>query len=207
MNNKRWKANKSKPPNEAVSESDLPNGILSNLRLSDLSMKPKVDATTDTCVVENEFIFVSTKQLSKLFCNVVCPECLQKTVTSKLGAKSGFSSELKVACNFCCEKINSTHSSNYAHNTSCAEINLRVTQAFSHIGKRCSAIEQVCLAMNMQPYSSSTFRNCVGKLDEAYKNSTKQMFSVVRSKVKSAYDVNDSMNIADISVTYDATWL
>ncbi|GBL83599.1 hypothetical protein AVEN_196425-1 [Araneus ventricosus] len=32
------------------------------------------------------------------------------------------------------------------------------------------------------------------------------MFSVVHSKVKSAYDVNDSLNI-DISVTYVATWL
>ncbi|GBM11063.1 hypothetical protein AVEN_259754-1 [Araneus ventricosus] len=97
MNNKRWKANESKPPNEAVSESYLPNRIVSNLRLSDLSMKPKVDATTYICVGENEFIFVSTKQLLKLFCNVVCPECLQKTVTLKLGPKSGFSTELKVA--------------------------------------------------------------------------------------------------------------
>ncbi|GBL83600.1 hypothetical protein AVEN_196426-1 [Araneus ventricosus] len=119
MNNKRWKANESKPPNEAVSESDLPNGIVSNLRLSDLSVKPKVDAKTDVCVEENEFIFASGKQLSELFCNVVCRERLQKTVTLKLGPKSGFSAELKVICNYCCKKINLAHSSNYAHNVSC----------------------------------------------------------------------------------------
>ncbi|GFX96031.1 hypothetical protein TNCV_2289211 [Trichonephila clavipes] len=55
------------------------------------------------------------------------------------------------------------------------DVNLRITQAFSHIGKGYSAIEKFCMVMNIDPFSSTTYGKCARRLDNAYTLASENM--------------------------------
>ncbi|GIX79209.1 hypothetical protein CEXT_130421 [Caerostris extrusa] len=84
-----------------------------------------------------------------------------------------------------------------------------MTQAPQHIGKGYSAIEILCMIMNMSAFSTSTFQSCTNAMNKGYKISTASLQFVVHSKIKKfcnllhatprsvvyiavSFDVNDS---------------
>ncbi|GFX38880.1 uncharacterized protein TNCV_4753561 [Trichonephila clavipes] len=85
------------------------------------------------------------------------------------------------------------------------DVNLRITQAFSHIGEGYSAIEKFCMVMNIDPFSSTTYGKCARGLDNAYTLASENIFAEIHREIKNAYE--NGAEIADLSVSFDGTWL
>ncbi|GFV30372.1 hypothetical protein TNCV_98471 [Trichonephila clavipes] len=85
------------------------------------------------------------------------------------------------------------------------DVNLRITQAFSHIGKGYSAIEKFCMVMNIDPFSSTTYGKCARRLDNAYTLASENIFAEIHREIKNVYE--NGAEIADLSVNFDGTWL
>ncbi|GFU14378.1 uncharacterized protein TNCV_3097831 [Trichonephila clavipes] len=85
------------------------------------------------------------------------------------------------------------------------DVNLRITQAFSHIGKGYSAIEKFCMVMNIDPFSSTTYGKCARRLDNAYTLTSENIFAEIHREIKNVYE--NGAEIADLSVSFDGTWL
>ncbi|GFV09007.1 uncharacterized protein TNCV_3349001, partial [Trichonephila clavipes] len=84
-------------------------------------------------------------------------------------------------------------------------VNLRITQAFSHIGKGYSAIEKFCMVMNIDPFSSTTYGKCARRLDNAYTLASENIFAEIHREIKNVYE--NGAEITDLSVSFDGTWL
>ncbi|GFW28668.1 uncharacterized protein TNCV_3713831 [Trichonephila clavipes] len=85
------------------------------------------------------------------------------------------------------------------------DVNLRITQAFSHIGKGYSAIEKFCMVMNIDPFSSTTYGKCARRLDNAYTLASENIFAEIHREIKNVYE--NGAEITDLSVSFDGTWL
>ncbi|GFS95886.1 uncharacterized protein TNCV_2259481 [Trichonephila clavipes] len=153
------------------------NSVFSNGRLEKLNTVVK----KDTSAIGN-YISVDFNQVNNLLRSAKCQYFEKQILKLELGAKLGFSYNLKQLCSNCDENktvVNkSLKSVPSGHN-----VNLRITQAFSHIGKGYLAIEKFCMVMNIDPFSSTTY----GK------------------EIKNAYE--NGAEIKDLSVSFDGTWL
>ncbi|GFS98266.1 uncharacterized protein TNCV_4903111 [Trichonephila clavipes] len=85
------------------------------------------------------------------------------------------------------------------------DVNLRITQAFSHIGKGYSAIEKFCMVMNIDPFSSTTYGKCARRLDNAYTLASENIFAEIHREIKNVYE--NGAEITDLSVSFDGTGL
>ncbi|GFV76829.1 uncharacterized protein TNCV_4730491 [Trichonephila clavipes] len=94
---------------------------------------------------------------------------------------------------------------NSTPNMTSHDVNLRITQAFSHIGKDYSAIEKFCMVMNIDPFSSTTYGKCARWLDNAYTLASENIFAEIHREIKNVYE--NAAEITDLSVSFDGTWL
>ncbi|GFW01652.1 hypothetical protein TNCV_4085671 [Trichonephila clavipes] len=86
------------------------------------------------------------------------------------------------------------------------DVNLRITQAFSHIGKGYLAIEKFCMVMNIDPFSSTTYGKCARRLDNDILWHLKiYLWKSTERLIKDAY--KNGAEITDLSVSFDGTWL
>ncbi|GFV72507.1 uncharacterized protein TNCV_2763721 [Trichonephila clavipes] len=122
MNEKRWcKAKVDCEVNK--------NSVFSNVRLEKLNTVVK----KDTSAIVN-YILVDFNQVNNLLRSAKCQYCEKQTLKLELGAKLGFSYNLKLLCSNCDENKTVVNTSLKSVQTS-HDVNLRITQAFSHIGK------------------------------------------------------------------------
>ncbi|GFT26741.1 uncharacterized protein TNCV_3709371 [Trichonephila clavipes] len=192
MNEKRWcKAKVDCEVNE--------NSVFSNVRLEKLNTVVK----KDTFAIGN-YILVDFNQVNNLLPSAKCQYCVKQTLKLELGAKLGFSYNLKLLCSNCNENKTVVNTSLKSVPTG-HDVNLRITQAFSHIGKGYSAIEKFCMVMNIDPFSSTTYGKCARRLDNAYTLASENIFAGIHRKIKNAYE--NRAEIADLSVSFDGTWL
>ncbi|GFV55587.1 hypothetical protein TNCV_1820741 [Trichonephila clavipes] len=122
MNEKRWcKAKVDCEVNK--------NSVFSNVRLEKLNTVVK----KDTSAIEN-YTLVDFNQVNNLLRSAKCQYCEKQTLKLELGAKLGFSYNLKLLCSNCDENKTVVNTSLKSVPTD-HDVNLRITQAFSHIGK------------------------------------------------------------------------
>lgn len=155
---------------------------------------------------ERIYAFLNILCLNSLIVDVICPDCMRNSLKFNFTKQLGFAREVSLYCSEC----------NYSKSTMSSEktglsydINLRVTQAFKHIGKGYSAIEKFCMVMNIPVFSSKTYRKCESIICEAYKSVKQAMVSTVHMKVKDAYEsINAPKSyITDVAVSFDGTWM
>ncbi|GFV43873.1 uncharacterized protein TNCV_484971 [Trichonephila clavipes] len=192
MNEKRWcKAKVDCEVNK--------NSVFSNVRLEKLNTVVK----KDTSAIGN-YILVDFNQVNNLLRSAKCQYCEKQTLKLELGAKLGFSYNLKLLCSNCGENKTVVNTSLKSVPTS-HDVNLRITQAFSHIGKGYSAIEKFCMVMNIDPFSSTTYGKCARRMDNAYTLASENIFAEIHREIKNVYE--NGAEIADLSVSFDRTWL
>ncbi|GFY31197.1 hypothetical protein TNCV_751601 [Trichonephila clavipes] len=139
MNEKRWcKAKVDCEVNK--------NSVFSNVRLEKLNTVVK----KDTSAIGN-YILVDFNQVNNLLRSAKCQYCEKQTLKLELGAKLGFSYNLKLLCSNCDENKTVVNTSLKSVQTS-HDVNLRITQAFSHIGKGYSAIEKILYGDEYRPF-------------------------------------------------------
>ncbi|GFX96253.1 uncharacterized protein TNCV_2291411 [Trichonephila clavipes] len=105
------------------------NSVFSNVRLEKLNTVVK----KDTSAIGN-YILVDFNQVNNLLRSAKCQYCEKQTLKLELGAKLGFSYNLKLLCSNCDENKTVVNTSLKSVPTG-HDVNLRITQAFSHIGK------------------------------------------------------------------------
>ncbi|GFX73707.1 uncharacterized protein TNCV_4290231 [Trichonephila clavipes] len=171
----------------------------SNIRLEKLNTVVK----KDTSAIGN-YILVDFNQVNNLLRSAKCQYCEKQTLKLELGAKLGFSYNLKLLCSNCDENKTVVNTSLKSVQTS-HDVNLRITQAFSHIGKGYSAIEKFCMVMNIDPFSSTTYGKCARRLDNAYTLASENIFAEIHREIKNVYE--NGAEITDLSVSFDGTWL
>ncbi|GFX03217.1 uncharacterized protein TNCV_1701011 [Trichonephila clavipes] len=192
MNEKRWcKAKVDCEVNK--------NSVFSNVRLEKLNTVVK----KDTSAIGN-YILVDFNQVNNLLRSAKCQYCEKQTLKLELGAKLGFSYNLKLLCSNCDENKTVVNTSLKSVQTS-HDVNLRITQAFSHIGKGYSAIEKFCMVMNIDPFSSTTYGKCARRLDNAYTLASENIFAEIHREIKNVYE--NGAEITDLSVSFEGTWL
>ncbi|GFY41672.1 hypothetical protein TNIN_313801 [Trichonephila inaurata madagascariensis] len=138
MNEKRW-------CKENVDCEVVKNSVVSNVRLRKLKRMSAI----------GNYILVDFNQVNNLLRSARCQYCEKQNLKLELGAKLGFSYYLKLLCSNCDENKTVVNTSLKSGLTS-HDVNLRITQAFSHMEKGYSAIENICKVMNMDPLSSTT---------------------------------------------------
>ncbi|GFX54236.1 uncharacterized protein TNCV_2338701 [Trichonephila clavipes] len=173
--------------------------FFSNVRLEKLNTVVK----KDTSAIGN-YILVDFNQVNNLLRSAKCQYCEKQTLKLELGAKLGFSYNLKLLCSNCDENKTVVNTSLKSVQTS-HDVNLRITQAFSHIGKGYSAIEKFCMVMNIDPFSSTTYGKCARRLDNAYTLASENIFAEIHREIKNVYE--NGAEITDLSVSFDGTWL
>ncbi|GFX59663.1 uncharacterized protein TNCV_3754281 [Trichonephila clavipes] len=173
--------------------------FFSNVRLEKLNTVVK----KDTSAIGN-YILVDFNQVNNLLRSAKCQYCEKQTLKLELGAKLGFSYNLKLLCSNCDENKTVVNTSLKSVQTS-HDVNLRITQAFSHIGKGYSAIEKFCMVMNIDPFPSTTYGKCARRLDNAYTLASENIFAEIHREIKNVYE--NGAEITDLSVSFDGTWL
>ncbi|GFX00940.1 uncharacterized protein TNCV_4579061 [Trichonephila clavipes] len=173
--------------------------VFSNVRLEKLNTAVK----KDTSAIGN-YILVDFNQVNNLLRSAKCQYCEKQTLKLELGAKLGFSYNLKLLCSNCDENKTVVNTSLKSVPTG-HDVNLRIIQAFSHIGKGYSAIEKFCTVMNIDPFSSTTYGKCARRLDNAYTLASENIFAEIHREIKNAYE--NGAEIADLRVSFDGTWL
>ncbi|GFW31094.1 hypothetical protein TNCV_2576761 [Trichonephila clavipes] len=120
------------------------NSVFSNVRLEKLNTV----VIKDTLLLK--LYIVDFNQVNNLLRSAKCQYCGKQTLKLELGAKLGFSYNVKLLCSNCDAKtvVNTSLKSV----TTGHDVNLRITQAFSHIGKGYSAIKKFCMVMNIDPF-------------------------------------------------------
>lgn len=201
MNSKRWCSENNNVCDIAQTISAGETNVSSNARLENLSLVTECPYSTS----EN-FIIVNYEQISKLFIKLKCPDCNEQTLNLELGNKLGFSYNLNLICSSCSENISTVQTSNERKGNSVPDINLRMTQAFSHIGKGYSSIEKFCMIMNILPFSSRTYSKCTKLLSTAYNVASANIMKDVHEEIRHAYNSSDSA-VIDVSVSFDGSWL
>ncbi|GFT25530.1 uncharacterized protein TNCV_3174051 [Trichonephila clavipes] len=196
MNSKRWCSDS---VNTCVTEENI---FDPNIRINQLLSTEK----TGHSEVGN-FISVNFKQISKLFMKLKCPDCDKQTLKLALGNKVGFSYVLNLTCSSCAENVCTVETSNERQGNTVPDINLRITQAFSNIGKGYSAIEKFSMAVIVYPFSSRTYSKCIKLLHTAYCIAAATLQSEVHREVRKAYEAPTDVPVVDISVSYDGSWL
>ncbi|GFU68868.1 uncharacterized protein TNCV_1548521 [Trichonephila clavipes] len=143
-----------------------------------------------------------------MFMKLKCPDCDKQTLKLALGNKVGFSYVLNLTCSSCAENVCAVETSNERQGNTVPDINLRITQAFSNIGKGYSAIKKFCMGVNVYPFSSRTYSKCIKLLHKAYGIAAETLQSqVVHREVRKAYEAPTDVPVVDISVSFDGSWL
>ncbi|GFV59464.1 uncharacterized protein TNCV_4921551 [Trichonephila clavipes] len=140
----------------------------------------------DTSAIGN-YILVDFNQVNNLLRSAKCQYCKKQTLKLELGAKLGFSYNLKLLCSNCDENKTVVNTSLKSVPTS-HDVNLRITQAFSHIGKGYSFIEKFCMVINLDPFSSTTYGKCARRLDNAYTLASENIFAEIHREIKNVYE-------------------
>ncbi|GFY09756.1 transposable element Tcb1 transposase [Trichonephila clavipes] len=134
--------------------SETENYVILTDSLSVLKSIQNINRKSNTIILNLDYNLVDYNQVNNLLRSAKCQYCEKQTLKLELGAKLGFSYNLKLLCSNCDENKTVLNTSLKSGPTN-HDVNLRITQAFSHIGKGYSAIEQFCMVMNIDPFSST----------------------------------------------------
>lgn len=82
-----------------------------------------------------------------------------RSLALKMSNQRGFAAKLSVSCISCDELAGPCFTSEKIDDTQNDDVNRRVVKAYTTLGKGYTALEHVCLVMNVPVMSSITFNN------------------------------------------------
>ncbi|GFX18854.1 uncharacterized protein TNCV_4143751 [Trichonephila clavipes] len=87
------------------------------------------------------------------------------------------------------------------------DVNMRIVQGILSLGLGYSALEKICMHMNVSIMSGKTFNYYKAKVLNGHLVGSNQLFLDVRKNVREAYGLKNDKDIVDIGVSYDGSWL
>ena len=216
MNEKRWAKNKSKLDLPA-SKPSVASDKNKNIRQCKLEEQSKENQHYDDYCIEkcSNYVLVDVFQLKKLVQCFACPQCMNRSLDLELHCPNGYAAKMSVQCGMCEEISSSVYTSKRLEPVGAGtlgpfDVNKRITQAFIHIGKGHSALEQFSMVMNMNCLSNNVFYDHANSLQVATSGMVYTVLEEARCEVRKAYsdlaggEITSPLNI---SVSYDGSWL
>lgn len=119
-----------------------------------------------------EYILVDKKNLTNLLSIFPCKNCLQETLEVKLNNLKGYAHTLSVRCTNCdfesaCQT--SEQMSKKESTRGAFDVNRRVVNAFSSMGKGHRALELFSIGLNMKPLSFTSYAWHIYALHDYYR--------------------------------------
>ena len=212
---KRWSQDKIE-----ISESrpNIQEPVIESIQIPTPSLRQeKLESRAENITCEDKevctYILIDTNQLSSLLKSVKCHECKVGNLNIKFTNESGFAAKMELKC--CeCDVGNSEYTSRRLVPVSKSkrppfDVNQRMIQAFTVIGKGYAAAEQFCMVMNMNVISKVSFHDHLECFGNATIKTVDSLLNEARSEVRKAYaDLNEDTitpAIQNIAVSYDGS--
>lgn len=185
-----------------------------NVRLR--SLEDNVDSVC--CEPDNSpsYVIVNLKCLDELLHNISCDMCGNKTLAFHTRDFQGFACRISMKCTTCDGEKSSVLTSNRVVNSESStrapfDINRRVVQAFTNIGRGHSAIEQFSAVLNVNSISLSSYNDHLKIITATNTTVAQNSMHAIREEVKTVYRekniTDDNRNEpVDIAVSFDGSW-
>lgn len=176
------------------------------------SYKEKIDAS-DTA---NSYILVDKNLLISFICKFPCSECFITYLEIVDIVEKGYAHSLKICCSECLSVVTFQTSQQTGHsdaNSSRApyDVNRRLVQAFTSVGKGHRKMEAFSMHMNMKSLAWRAYERHIDQLHSSYSGAANDTLKTARGEVRKAYTELESLPLdyagsLDISVSYDGSW-
>lgn len=150
-----------------------------------------------------------------IFKTVMCSNCHNIGLESRLGKKQGFAMNYEIVC-LKCGEVNSSgeNSSRVAKDDSSTRpshsVNKRMVEGFLHCGNGYAAMEKWGESVGMNVMSRKTFQEQFKKLMAASAKERQEILAESRAAVRRAHEALDpslkNKKILEIAVSYDGSW-
>lgn len=162
------------------------------------------------------YIFVDANRLISFLAQFPCTSCFNFALRVSQLEPKGYAHFLKIECSNCgvVEIFNTSGQLGKSHGNSTRpsfDVNRRMVQGFSSIGKGHRGMESFSMSMNMKPMTSKAYNGHLKTIHSLYSEFTKESLEKSRTEVRKAYcDINntplDEPGPINISVSYDGSW-
>lgn len=162
------------------------------------------------------YILVDVNQLKTFLEGFSCPKCAGAIMVSQ-SKPIGYANLFYVKCKECSYESRFDSSVKTDQNNETAgrksfEVNRRIVQGFSSIGKGFRGMEAFSMAMNMKSMSSKAYNCHIKQMHDKYVTVANDSMEKARIEVRKAYSVIDNISldemekIINISVSFDGSW-
>ncbi|XP_070175236.1 uncharacterized protein [Littorina saxatilis] len=169
--------------------------------------------------MEQEFSIVSVHQLTKLICEVLCPECLEPGLDVSVMERNadgnkenrGFANKLQLRCSGCGYGrmgMSSPKENNAEQKNKPFEVNTRMA-LFSHeIGASHASLQKFGAVLGMPAPVLTSFQAADKRITEAEVEAAEEALFQSANHIRKAYaEVDpDPQETIDITVSFDGTW-
>lgn len=200
-------------------EASTSNGNVYNRRPEPLTGFALYNSYNDKVEIDKpaaNYLIVDKGLLSKFICAFPCSECLNKNLMVSDISLQGYASIFKVKCEACEYKttFETSARSGLAQTNSTRppyDINRRMVQAFSSIGKGHRGLQTFSMHLNMKPIQLKSYKWHLDKIHTIYVESAKENLEKARCEVCKTYTQVENLPLDfegpyNISVSYDGGW-
>lgn len=200
------------PINESVSDSSEKKVTASERKLSAFVTANSNPNTENADYSHYTLVHYSVWQ--NLLKGLLCSNCHSASVQMQFREHFGYASKLVAKCEECGFICGSTYSSprvdNIHSHRPAFQVNKRMVESFSSIGKGHSAMEQFSMCMGMNVMGSRTFTTHLNAVCANNNTVKKDVLELATNFVREAHKEIDTslegQEVIDISVSYDGTW-
>lgn len=157
-----------------------------------------------------KYILVDVSKLVKFISNFPCKDCFCNTIEVTQPTPKGYANTFNIFCTNCgFESTFETSNPVSKHDSTRHpfDVNRRVVQAFSSMGKGHRALETFSMTMNMKPIQFESYNKHILNLCDIYRLQAKRTLEEARAEVQKCYGMMDAEgSVLDITVSYDGTW-
>lgn len=163
-----------------------------------------------------KYIMVDLELLTSFICQFPCSECNNKSLEVGDSGSKGYAHSINLHCTSCLSDIvfiTSRQSGHSAANSTRApyDINRRMVQAFTSLGKGHRGMETFSMHLNMKAIACKAYDRHLDQLHTTYAEAASETLEKARVEVRKAYTLLENLPIdyagpIDISVSYDGSW-
>lgn len=187
-----------------------------NVRLQGLENALSSDSQNNHSKNPPKYMIVDMNCLDDLVKNIPCVMCGNKTLLFDVSNIQGYACRLTMKCSMCgCENSSAMSSSRVTSDISQRapfDVNRRVVQSFSSLGKGRSAMEQFSGILNMNTLSRYSYNEHVKAIHSAGNSAIESSLEKIREEVKKenrklSEDEHSGGDVVDIGVSFDGSWM
>ena len=162
-----------------------------------------------------KYILVDLNCMNELMKNFICPVCSTKSICLHASEFQGYACKLALRCSVCGNEngagMNSPRVKSDKSQRAPFDVNRRVVQTFTSLGKGRSGMEQFSAILNMNTLTRYSHNEHVKAIHGAGILATQGSLQKIREEVRNknreqGKEKNSDDDVVDIAVSYDGSW-